>query len=356
VILGLLKAQNRDNFEVSVTLVGSEPDLNRDFAHEIRQLGVRVKNFLFNGRLDWTGVRRLRNYISEQNLHLIHCHDFKANFYGLMATLGTGVKRVTTVHGSTRDSLLLKLYLDLSEYLLIRFFHKVIAVSEPLTKELRAKLLRLKRVAFIPNGIDLAFFDKSGDGRIQEPDLSIPPGSTVIGTVGRLFPDKGHKDLFKALRFLKDEFPDLILLVVGDGPQAEYLRLCRDEMGLQDKVFFVGVRFDMRKVYDLLDIFVMPSIREGLPMALLEAMLAEIPVVATNVGGMKALLEDGKRGRTVNPLDPENLGSEIRALLLHPEQASQMAQEASAFVRAEYSSETMARRTETLYRGVMAET
>ena len=93
VILGLLKAMNGDDFEASVTLIGSEPDLNQDFSHEIRRLGFGVKDFLFNGRLDWTGVRRLRSYICEQNFDLIHCHDFKANFYGLVATLGTGVKR-----------------------------------------------------------------------------------------------------------------------------------------------------------------------------------------------------------------------------------------------------------------------
>ena len=356
VILGLLKATNGDDFEASVTLIGSEPDLNQDFSHEIRRLGFGVKDFLFNGRLDWTGVRRLRSYICEQNFDLIHCHDFKANFYGLVATLGTGVKRVTTVHGSTKDSLLLKFYLGFNEYFLIRFFHKVIAVSEPLTKELWARLIRAKKVSFVPNGLDLDFFDASREGRIEESDLPIFSSKIVMGIVGRLFPDKGHEDLFEALTLLKDEFPNLVLLVVGDGPQAEYLRFRRDEMGLQDRVIFAGVRLDMRKVYHSMDLFVMPSIREGLPMALLEAMLGEIPVIATRAGGMKSLLGQGERGLAVNPCDPKGLANGIRTLILHPDIARLMADKASAFVRAEYSSETMARRTEALYSEVLGRT
>lgn len=341
------------SFDIGVTLVGSEPGLNKDFADKIQRMGIELRNFQLNGRIDFAGIRELRNYIKKNNFDVVHCHDFKANFYGLMATLGTGVKRVTTVHGSTKDSFLLWLFLAFNEYILIRFFNKIIVVSEHLKKELKGKFLNSQKVVLIPNGLDLSFFKESNDGGIEEPDLVIPPGKTVLGTVGRLFPDKGHEDLFKALLMLKDEFPNLILLIVGDGPYAEYLKALRDAMGLQDRVIFAGVRHDMKRVYEALHIFVMPSIREGLPMALLEAMLAGVPVVATRVGGMPSVLEEGKRGRMVDPHDPKGLAREIETLLMNPEEARQMAIDASAFIRTEYSSAKMALQTEKVYREVL---
>ena len=120
VILGLLKKADTDKFDVSVTLVNSEEGLNDDFLNEIQELGIKAENFLLNGRFDWNGLKKLRQYIISQEFDIIHCHDFKANFYGLSATLGTNVKRVATHHGSTKDSLLLKFYLGINEYFLLR--------------------------------------------------------------------------------------------------------------------------------------------------------------------------------------------------------------------------------------------
>jgi glycosyltransferase involved in cell wall biosynthesis len=352
VILGLLRSADRSKFDVSVTLVASEEGLNSDFAEAVRNLGVKVNGFLFRGRLDLAGARRLRKHVGNCGYDILHCHDFKANFYGILATLGTRVKRVTTHHGSTKDDALLRLYLRFNEVLLVRLFHRVIAVSKTLSGEGWAKALGT-RLTFIPNGIDTDFINERAGEQLREAPLPLPRGKKVIGIVGRLFPDKGHEDLFRAMMILRGEFPDLIVLVVGDGPHGEYLRRRCKEMGLEDRVNFAGVRHNMGEVYRAADLFVMPSLREGLPMALLEAMLAEVPVVATRVGGMKSVVEDGKRGRGVDPCDPQGLAGAIKGVLVDAEGAKGMASEASAFVRANYSAETMARRTERVYREVI---
>ncbi len=353
VILGLLQAADKDSFDMHVTLVGSEPGLNKDFFEAIKRMGIGVENFMLQGRLDWRGIQRLRHHLLAQEIDIIHCHDFKANFYGLMASLGTGIKKVTTVHGSTKDSLLLKLYLGFNEYFLIRFFDKIIAVSEHLKDELQGNFISPRKIAMIPNGVDLNFFDAQMQNKTPEPDLEVPHGKKVIGIIGRLFPDKGHKDLFNALKLLQHDFPDLLLLVVGGGPDEEELRLMRTDLGLQDRIIFAGVRHNMKKVFDAIDIFAMPSIREGLPMALLEAMLAEKPIVATKVGGMAALVGEGKFGRAVNANDPEGLAKEIKFILLNPEVANETAKRAASFVRSEFSAETMAQKTEALYREIV---
>ncbi|MFC1533116.1 glycosyltransferase family 4 protein [Thermodesulfobacteriota bacterium] len=348
VILGLLKAADKEKYDVSVILLASEPDLNHDFQNAIQRMGICVKNFLFNGRLDLTGVKKLRKYILHNNIDLIHCHDFKANFYGIMATHGATVKKIATHHSSTKDSLLLRFYLWFNEFLFLRFFHRIIAASTQLTQELWARLLK-KKVIFIPNGIDTEFFNEPINNGYDEPDLYISPGKTIMGIIGRLFPDKGHEDLFNALAILKDEFPNLILLVVGDGPEKERLVSLREKLGLRDEITFCGVRREMRKIYKILDLFVMPSIREGLPMALLEAMLARVPVVATRVGEIPSVLDEGKRGRLIDPNNPKELYSEIKHLLYNPTRTENMVNEAEVFVHEKYSAVSMTRNTESLY-------
>lgn len=349
VILGLLHSADADKFDVGVTLVGSEKGLNTDFVKELGRLGYTVKNFFLKGRLDLRGVKELRGYIKENGFDVVHCHDFKSNFYGLLATMGTGVKRVTTVHGSTVDSLLLRLYLAFNEYILIRFFDRVIAVSRHIAEDLRPKHLGCGKVAVIPNGLDLEVIDGAAEEASCKPGLPIPAGAIVIGTVGRLFPDKGHKDLFKAISMLQTEFPALVLLVIGDGPFAGHLREYCAKIDICDRVIFAGVRHDMKKAYGVMDIFAMPSLREGLPMSLLEAILCKRVVVATKAGGMPEVLGYGKRGTLVEAGDPEGLAKALRGLILAPEPARRMAEDAEAYVRSEYSSKTMAGRTEDLY-------
>jgi glycosyltransferase involved in cell wall biosynthesis len=354
VILGLLKSADSAGFDVGVTLLAGEEGLNRDFGDEIRRGKYNLTDFHLKHRLDVTGIKRLRRFVRDQELDVVHCHDFKSNFYGLAATLNTRVRRLTSFHGSTRDSFLLRMYLAFDEYFIIRFFHRIIVVSAHLKEELKARFIRSKQLAFIPNGIDSAFFEEEQNSLPREPQLGLPPGALTVGIVGRLLPDKGHEHLFQALALLEDEFPELVVLVVGDGPRAGPLRTLRDRMQLRDKIVFTGIRRDMKKIYQALTLFAMPSFREGLPMALLEAMLAGVPVVATGVGGIPDLLGGGERGRLAEIADPAGLAKEIRDLLLNPSEARSMANRASAFVAAEYSSNAMARRTESLYREILA--
>lgn len=353
VILGLLKSADSADFDVGITLLAGEDGLNRNFRDEIQKGKYNLTEFHLKHRLDLTGIKGLRDFVRDQQLDVVHCHDFKSNFYGLAATLNTRVKRITSFHGSTRDSLLLRIYLAFDEYFTIRFFHRIIVVSEHLKDELKARLINPKRTALVPNGIDSAFFEADPKDFSRPPELGLPPDAWTLGIVGRLLPDKGHEHLFEALALLKDEFPALYVLVVGDGPRAQALKMLRDRMQLGHRIIFAGIRRDMKKIYQALTLFVMPSFREGLPMALLEAMLAGVPVIASGVGGIPNLLGGGERGRLVKVADPEGLSNEIRNLLLNPNEAKSMAKKASEFVANEYSSSAMARRTEDLYREIL---
>ncbi|MBC2733180.1 MAG: glycosyltransferase family 4 protein [Desulfobacteraceae bacterium] len=349
VILCLIQTTQSKCVKKSVTLIGSDTGLNKDFLLELKSLNIETANFRLQGRYDIRGIRRLRRHLIDNEIDIIHCHDFKSNFYGLMASIGLPIGRVSTHHGSTKDDLLLRCYLNLNEYLFFHFFHRIVAVSHQLSTEPWARILGSDRVAFIPNGIDTQFFKRSPNTFTDESPILIPGGKTVIGIIGRLYPDKGHIDLFHAISGLQDEFPQLMVLVVGDGPQSHYLKNACREMRIENRVIFAGVRKNMQAVYSLLDLFVMPSIREGLPMALLEAMLAKIPVIASMVGGIPTLLENNRHGIGISPKSPKELSAAIRQTLVNPDEAKLIANNAQEFIREKYSAQAMTRRTERLY-------
>lgn len=347
VILGLLESSDKDGFEINVTLIGSEPGLNKDFKTALSDIEIPFFDFQFNGRLDIRGIMKLRNHLIEKKIDIIHCHDFKAVFYGLFASVGTNIKRVATHHGSTKDSFLLKCYLGLNEYLFLRFFHKVVVVSKQLSNEPWARILK-EKIVFIPNGINTEFIKKPLPLK-NESSISIPPNKRVLGIVGRLFPDKGHKHLFNAFRLLGKEFKDLILLVVGDGPEMANLKRLSSKLGLEKDIIFCGVRENMTYIYSLLDYFIMPSLREGLPMALLEAMLAEIPVIASKVGEIPSVIGDNDRGRLTEPGNAQSIYDAIKYLLLNDNSRIQMVEKASSFVISNYSARAMAGKIENIY-------
>jgi glycosyltransferase involved in cell wall biosynthesis len=177
----------------------------------------------------------------------------------------------------------------------------------------------------------------------------LPEGGLVIGAVGRLEEQKGHAHLLAALPELRRQIPDLVVLLVGEGRRQEDLRRQVRDLGLESTVRFLGTRRDLTEIYRALDLFVHPSLWEGLPLALLKAMGAGLPVVATRVSGSQEAIEDGVNGYLVAPGDPEALARAILELHRHPEAQRRLGDAARRTVVARYSLEAMLQRLEELY-------
>ena len=170
----------------------------------------------------------------------------------------------------------------------------------------------------------------------------------MIGAVGRLSEEKGHAVLLAAAESLVAEFSDLCFMLVGDGPQREKLTQEVAAMGLQKNVLLTGVCSDIPKALAVMDIFVLPSLTEGLPMALLEAMAAQKTIVATAVGSIPRVLRNQENGVTVPPNDAPALSAALAALLNHRQSALRFAERAYADVQS-FSAATMGRKYVKLY-------
>ncbi len=344
----------RGRFDVSLLCMRRPDGRSEALISSAEKIGIPVRPIDVRGRFDLMAILRVRKYIKDTNVSLIHTHDFKSDFYGIWATLGLGVKRVATAHGSTRDSIGKRIYLFFDEHLAYRSFDRIIAVSEELQDHLRRKNIPREKIEVIQNGLDIDLL--SLNHGIADPPLPFVkrPGMKVFAVIGRLYPDKGQSEFLHSFARIAGEHPESYGMIIGDGPDGENLSEIIKTLHLQERVYLCGVRKNIKKIYDMIDFLVIPSFTEGLPYVLLEAMACGIPVLATAVGDIPLLIRDGVTGYLVPPGDREAMIRRMKDLLTRQEDVSIMADRAKALVEERYSARKMVEKTENLYSRLLA--
>ena len=266
-------------------------------------------------RFDMRALMDIRRFAKSEGIQIIHTHGYKSNLYGFIISRSLGIPVVATLHGWTGQTQKVRLYEKLDRWVIRRMDH-LVSVAPMICEELASLKLNGTRITFIPNGVDTEKFNPAKIDKDARKKLGLD-NSLVIGTVGRLSKEKGHIYLIEAFAKISREVPEARLLIVGDGPLKDSLQLTSYSLQLKDKVIFAGKRDDLPCLYKTMDIFVLPSLTEGLPLVLLEAMSMRLPVVATRVGGMPYVLgEDG--GIIVPPRHIEELKNSILLLAKDP--------------------------------------
>jgi glycosyltransferase involved in cell wall biosynthesis len=207
------------------------------------------------------------------------------------------------------------------------------------------------KLEIFPYGIRLDGLDEGPDPTQVRAELGV--AGFVLGVVGRLEEQKGQRFLLAALPTLAREIPELAVLVVGAGRLEEDLRRQAEALGVGPVVHFLGTRRDLPRLFRAMDLFVQPSLWEGLPLTLLMAMGAGLPVVGTRVSGITEVIADGTNGRLVPPGDPQALAGAILELYRRPEQRRRMGQAARQTVERDHSQAAMLRRLEGIYLSIM---
>ncbi len=303
---------------------------------EFEQLGIPVKIFGRRHKLDFGLVFRLAAWLREQQVDVVHTHLFTADTYGRLAARLAGTPAVfSTVHnivnpwkGRGRKAI---------DRLFARISTAVIGCSEEVTQTLASRdKIPAAKLKSIPNGIDLQKFSSfSGDGVREE--FGLPPGLPLIGIVGRLHAQKAHADLFSALAQLPQaRAGDMACLVIGTGDLLEPLQQQVRELGLERCVRFTGMRRDVPRLVAALDVFVMSSHWEGLPIALLEAMASAKAVLCTRVGGIPDVVIDGDNGLLVDAGDVTTFAQQLDRLLHDPALRQRLGARARATVIARF--------------------
>jgi len=304
---------------------------------------------------DLMALRDLRQRIRALGPDIVHTHSSKAGFVGRMAARMAGVPRIFyTPHGHVFHSYygppLTRMFIALERFA-ARFTERIVVLTDAEAEQhLAVGVGRPGQFVKIPSGVDLAAVraEAAGGARVRR-ELGLSGETPVIGAVARLVAVKGLCYLVEAMPAILGLCPDAHLVLAGDGDQRPTLERLARELGVADRVHLLGFRRDAAAVTAALNVFVLPSLNEGQGRVLVTAMALGVPIVATQVGGVPEVVEDGCQGLLVPAADPRALGQAVAAVLTRPECAAALG--AAGRSRAPlFSSEVMVARHAELYR------
>jgi glycosyltransferase involved in cell wall biosynthesis/protein-tyrosine-phosphatase len=348
-ILNTWRTIDRTRFELTIVATRPPEGERNPLLDAADQLGAPAIALSIGRGLDLVAVWRLTQLIRRHRIDVLQTHDSQTRRIGALAAFVTGTRHITSVHGwifNDRKELLAR-WIDQR---LIRLAESVITVSERLKQDLEKAGVPSGRITPLQNAILLDDYRGAADSAALRQKLGIRVGQPTVSIIGRLSAEKGHAVFLEAARMVRLEVPDATFLIVGDGPLRESLEQQAVAMGLASSVLFTGHISDMAPVYALTDVLAISSFTEGIPNVLLEAFAYGKPAVATSVGGVPEVLEDGVTGRLVPPGDAKPLAEGLVTLLRDNALRDQMGLAAHARIRTRFNFEHRTRALETLYR------
>jgi glycosyltransferase involved in cell wall biosynthesis len=329
-------------------------------ACEIRKLGIPVTILSEQRHNSLVLCMKIVTLLRAQRPAIVHTHKYKDNILGACAAAAAAIPVVVrVVHGMT-EPFKGKAYVKMMGYefadrlVTLARVSKVIAVSSNIEAVL-GRLYGTRKVVQIHNGINLEKIRPSRDRESLRAALGIGTDDQIVGTVGRLVPVKGHDVLVRAASSLLKRRRYLKFLIVGDGPLMSRLAGLTRELGIEKEVILAGQRDDVYDLVTCMDIFTLPSTHEGIPMVLLEALALRRPVVASRVGGIPEVVENGVSGLLVAPNNVTELEQGIDRILQDRSYASRLGKAGRARVEEEFTSSLMGRKTAHLYASLVAQ-
>ena len=330
-------------------------------ADELRALRVNVVVFDEQKLTSADILIRLTRFLRERDIDLIHTHRYKDTVLGAIAAKWSGVPHlVRTVHGASEpltgwSRARFCAYEAVDKLALWWAAKRIIAVSKQLSATLKTSGYKPSSVMCIHNGVDLSRLRPTKDREQIRRDLGITPRTLLVGTAGRLSPVKAQDCLLRAAPLILRQEPHARFLIVGDGPLRDELAALADQLGVRHAVLFLGARADVHDLIWAMDIFVLPSLSEGIPMALLEAMALGRPVVATAVGGIPEIVTHTSNGLLIKRGDEHGLANACLDLAFDRTRAQAIGAAARETIEQAFSHETNGRAVVDAYRDVVSE-
>jgi glycosyltransferase involved in cell wall biosynthesis len=329
------------------------------FREKINRSGVKVKLVDMRNRFNLRVFFQLADLMKKEKIDIVNSQGARADFFARIAAKLARVSFVVStvpmpVEGFDVNPIKKLIYIALNRFS-ERFVDRFIVVSDALEKTMIEKhKIEPQRVVKIYNGIEKDEFSME-EKELESKRLKIrrefrlEDDVPIVGVIGRLVWQKGFEYFIDAIPDVLKRVKKAKLLVVGEGVLKGELEIKSKQLKLEDKIIFTGFRSDIKDILASIDIFVMPSLREGLPMILLEAMAMAKPIVATNIEGIKEVLENGETGILVPPKDARALTAAIIDLLIHNDKAYQIGMAARRVVRARFGVDVMVQKVARVY-------
>ncbi len=298
VILNLSSELKCTEFNPIVGMIHDKKERWPEIGTAAEALGIDTKSFPLRFKFDPSGLLLLKKYISAHQIEIVHSHGYKSTFLSFFPAIITKIPLIATCHlWANKGDLKLKIYHEM-EAAFMKFLPAIVGVSDEICTKIIQKGINSDKVKLIPNGIDInSYKHRSTPTTISlSEELDIKNNDFVVGTLGRLNWQKAHHFLLDAVKILKNKSHNVKCVIFGDGPSRNELEEKRDQLGLQGLVYFPGFSRDIIEALKFIDIFVLTSVDEGLPMVLLEAMAMKKPIVTTPVGEINKVIHHSVNG------------------------------------------------------------
>lgn len=352
----LMLAENMDKSRFNISIVSlSEPErVSETF---LKNAGIlashahlipwkRTKPFV-------NAIFKLISLIKKHKINILHTHEVRTDLVGLIAGRLTGIKVIASVHGWVMDTVpfLWKFYQHIDRRI-IKYFDHVMVGSNYLRNVIIKLGMSPRKVTTIHNAIDTASFDLSSSSVSIEKfkkKYNLNSMDTIVGTVGRISKEKGHKYLLESAKIVIQDLPAVKFLIVGEGETKIELERYTEELGITGSVIFTGYHEDLSEALAAMDLFVIPSLTESLPLSVLEAMAAGKPVVSTDVGGIPEVVIHEETGLLVGPKKSMEMANAIIFMLKNNDFMFNMAKNGKQLVYDEFSNQSFVEKIENLY-------
>ncbi|MBI1318277.1 MAG: glycosyltransferase [Candidatus Hydrogenedens sp.] len=353
----LLKYLPEDEFNIVTVPYDSPGTGDADFVRSVEKQGGRgiaPERIPWKSRSNWYNARRtVQDLIKKYDIDVLHAHDTLSNVLVGIERRYIPVAAVASPYGWWEAPWNIKAKINhyVEKHYALPRFDRVYTVSQDMKRKIMQGPTREERIRVIHTGIDLSQFDHTRPRAEVRAEFGFGDDALVVGTVSRLYIEKGHRHLLEAAAALRDSVPQLRLLIVGTGDQREPLERQAEALGIRDRVVFTGFYEHLPDALSAMDIFAQPSVdHEGFPTAVLEAQGAGKPVVASDIGGTHETMNVGETGLLVPPKDSAALADALAGLAAEPDRRARMAAAARPWIERSFTRDQMMAQMAAMYR------
>ena len=349
-VLGLASALPADHKTVFLSF--SERGLCRPFLEQARQRGFETVELFENAPHLRRAAREVAGHLRRLGADVLCCNGYKPDVIGWRAARLAGVPVVAVSHGWTAATLKVRLN-EAIDRLVLRWMDRAVCVSAAQAARVRRAGVHSERIVVIRNAVDPEPFEHVDPSYRALMQSWFPrPRTRLIAAAGRLSPEKGFDQLIAAAALLSKREPEVGFVLFGDGPLREKLARQIEASGLTDTFVLAGFRTDVERFLPCCDLVVLSSWTEGLPVIVLEALAAGVPVVASAVGGTPEVVHDGVNGFLVPPGDPAALTQRIHDVLSHESRRRSMGERGQQLLRQQFTFHAQAKEYTCLFKDV----
>ncbi|MBP1747632.1 MAG: glycosyltransferase [Deltaproteobacteria bacterium] len=294
-------------------------------------------------------MREISDYIGRNTIHVVNAHHFTPFFYSFYGARRHGCKLFYTVH-SRAEIAAANMFWSFIRGVMIRFSDAAIGISQDVGDAIKKQFgIGANKVLTLANAVNYRRFMGEADRKAKRREIGLADNDIVIGCVGNLRKDKNYPNLIKAFKIIHTRMRGTKLIIVGEGKRHHDLETLIDDLGLENSTFLLGARNDIPELMRVMDIYCLCSFSEGLPLSLLEAMSAGLPIVGTDVRGIQDVVEHGKTGLLVPSDDPEKLSEALLRMIGDRELARDLSLKGREYVINEHGFDTWIARYESLF-------